>query len=330
MANIRGLNIGGWLVLEKWMTPSLYQGFDAEDEFHLLQKWGVNAEEKLENHRNNFIKEEDFKWIKEYGIDTLRIPVGHWLFDAQPPYFSAKRHLDRAFEWALKYGLSILLDVHAAPGCQNGFDNGGLSGVCEWHLDKQNIDQTIQFIETLCRVYQGHPSLVGIQLLNEPSVDIELKILEDFYVRGYETVRKQLGKDIYVVFHDGFRLNVWENFFRKNQFENVYLDTHMYQVFSGEDQRSTVSEIIQKVSVQRTKELHEVKQYVDVIVGEWSLGIPDKAKNEASDSFQLEVIYRAVGNSLLTSFESVSGWFFWNYKLADDSVQQNGGWSFRR
>ena len=29
---LRGVNLGGWLVLEKWMTPSLFAGLQAEDE----------------------------------------------------------------------------------------------------------------------------------------------------------------------------------------------------------------------------------------------------------------------------------------------------------
>ncbi|MCY0903238.1 MAG: glucan 1,3-beta-glucosidase, partial [Firmicutes bacterium] len=29
---IRGVNLGGWLVLERWMTPSLFAGLDAKDE----------------------------------------------------------------------------------------------------------------------------------------------------------------------------------------------------------------------------------------------------------------------------------------------------------
>jgi len=28
----RGVNTGGWLVLEKWMTPSLFEGLSATDE----------------------------------------------------------------------------------------------------------------------------------------------------------------------------------------------------------------------------------------------------------------------------------------------------------
>ena len=29
---LRGVNLGGWLVLEKWMTPSLFEGLSATDE----------------------------------------------------------------------------------------------------------------------------------------------------------------------------------------------------------------------------------------------------------------------------------------------------------
>ena len=29
---LRGVNLGGWLVLEKWMTPSLFDGTAAADE----------------------------------------------------------------------------------------------------------------------------------------------------------------------------------------------------------------------------------------------------------------------------------------------------------
>ena len=29
---IKGVNLGNWLVLEKWMSPKLFEGTNAEDE----------------------------------------------------------------------------------------------------------------------------------------------------------------------------------------------------------------------------------------------------------------------------------------------------------
>ena len=44
---VRGLNIGGWLVLEPWITPSIFQNVDQSlgivDEFTLTQKLGTDA-----------------------------------------------------------------------------------------------------------------------------------------------------------------------------------------------------------------------------------------------------------------------------------------------
>ena len=35
---IKGVNLGNWLVLEKWMSPALFEGTDAEDEYWLPRK----------------------------------------------------------------------------------------------------------------------------------------------------------------------------------------------------------------------------------------------------------------------------------------------------
>lgn len=32
---VKGVNLGNWLVLEKWMSPSLFDGTTAEDEYYL-------------------------------------------------------------------------------------------------------------------------------------------------------------------------------------------------------------------------------------------------------------------------------------------------------
>ena len=32
---IKGVNLGNWLVLEKWMNPALFDGTTADDEYYL-------------------------------------------------------------------------------------------------------------------------------------------------------------------------------------------------------------------------------------------------------------------------------------------------------
>ncbi|MBI9009437.1 MAG: cellulase family glycosylhydrolase [Tenericutes bacterium] len=325
---IRGVNLGGWLVLEKWMTPELYAGFDeAHDEYNLLLKLEDSRQAILKKHRDTFITEKDFEWMSEYGLNVLRLPIGHWLFEDKYPYINSLEYVKKAFFWAEKYGMKILLNVHAAPGCQNAFDNGGLSGICDWQK-YDNIDKTLVFIEQMTNYFKEEKSLYGIQVLNEPRWDIDISIIQEFYLNSYRIIRKYLNDDYVIVFHDAFRLNQWKEFFTSNDFTNVILDTHMYQVFSYNDKRRIPVEVLEKTSILRYRELEKI-DFVDIVIGEWSLGVHKFALDQITDDFMRESFYTAVGHNLLTTYETTKGWFFWNYNLSEESTKKRIGWSFR-
>ncbi len=40
---MRGVNLGSWLVLEKWMVPSLFEGLEATDETTWCAELGDRA-----------------------------------------------------------------------------------------------------------------------------------------------------------------------------------------------------------------------------------------------------------------------------------------------
>jgi glucan 1,3-beta-glucosidase len=322
---IRGVNLGGWLVLEKWMTPYLYEGLDAEDEYHVLKQLGDKAEPMLKVHRDTFFMEEDFKWLHDHGVNSVRLPVGHWLFNGLEPYFSAKKYVDFTFEMAGKYDLSVLLDIHAAPGCQNGFDNGGLSGIMEWHNSEANINRTIEFAEELAKEYKEQSSLLGIQLLNEPHWDVDLSILQDYYTKGYHAVRKYLDEDRQVVIHDGFRLNQWKEFMRESEYKNVILDTHFYQCFGEEAISSNPYQHIYTAAITRKEQIEEMQEFFPVIIGEWSVGLNGKSY-EGYDQLAVEALHRAYANAQLLSYNVAAGWYFWSLKV---NSELKGGWDFR-
>jgi len=65
---IHGVNLGGWLVLEKWIKPGLFEGQTAEDEYTLCQALGKEkATALLKEHRDTWITADDFKWLKARG-----------------------------------------------------------------------------------------------------------------------------------------------------------------------------------------------------------------------------------------------------------------------
>lgn len=295
---IKGVNLGNWLVLEKWMSPSLFEGTTAEDEYYLPTQLSPEVyEARIKIHRSEYITERDFASIKRIGLNAVRIPVPYFIFGDRPPYIGCIAELDKAFSWAEKYGLKLLIDLHTAPMSQNGFDNGGLSGVCRWSQIPEEVEFELNVLEKLSERYGHREGLLGITPINEPvtepmwstmnvqkrypPVDAEMaegsapntmEFLKRFYKDAYSRIRPHLADEKYVVFHDAFRLKDWKEFFEESRFERVMLDTHQYLMvaeMSGCSQTlEGYQEYIQNVFA---KDIAEVQQYVDVICGEWCL-----------------------------------------------------------
>ena len=347
---MRGVNLGGWLVLEKWMTPSIFEGLEAVDETTYCVELGDKAEGMLKQHWDTFITRKDFVWLANIGINAVRIPVGHWIFGPDYPYHSYYGHnvhpfvqggiifLDRAFDWAEELGLYVVLDLHAAPGCQNGFDNGGIKDVCEWHTKTEYIEHSLNVLERLAERYCSRTALHAIEVLNEPRWDIDTSILKKYYTDSYHRIRKYChSKDVAVVYHDGFRsFREYTGFLAEPPFSNVVLDIHRYQCFVGEDVNTDIYGHMQKAVFEWKNEADDIISNLGwTYVGEWSLGLdlriaslwaegPFNHALQKMDDFQMDLAYRGYAAAQLLTFEKYLGWFFWSYK-----TETAPAWCFR-
>ena len=154
------------------MSPALFYGTDAQDEYDLPRALPKEVyEARIRIHRSEYISEGDFIRIRSMGLNTVRIPVPFFVFGDVEPYIGCIEELDKAFAWAARYGLQILIDLHTVPGGQNGFDNGGISGVCKWAQSPEKVEFTLGVLERLAERYGNHPNLFGIQPVNEPVPD---------------------------------------------------------------------------------------------------------------------------------------------------------------
>lgn len=117
---VRGVNLGGWFVLEPWITPSIFQewssGRTVVDEYTYTQALGKNeASSRLTNHWNTWITQDDFNQIAAAGLNHVRIPIGYWAINPLPgdPYVQGQLPvLDRAIQWARSAGLKVMIDLH--------------------------------------------------------------------------------------------------------------------------------------------------------------------------------------------------------------------------
>lgn len=295
---VKGVNLGNWLVLEKWMSPALFDGTTAEDEYYLPSQLSKEVyEARIKIHRAEYITEGDFVRIKAMGLDTVRIPVPYFIFGDRPPFIGCIAELDKAFNWAERYGLQILIDLHTAPDSQNGFDNGGISGVCKWSRQPDEVEFVLNVLERLAERYKDRAGLWGIEVINEPILDNmwemmdvpnrypaadpekakesgpnTMEFIRRFYLDAYDRIRKHLPEEKYIVIHDAFNLHAWKDFMREEKYKNVVLDTHQYLMFAEMDGcEQTARGYTSYIKEHYKDEIRKMQQYFPVICGEWCL-----------------------------------------------------------
>ncbi len=295
---VKGVNLGNWLVLEKWMSPALFAGTTAEDEYYLPRQLSREVyEARIQIHRAEYISERDFVTIQSMGMNIVRIPVPYFIFGDREPFIGCVQELDKAFCWAEKYGLQILIDLHTAPMGQNGFDNGGICGVCKWSKSPEEVEFVLTVLERLSKRYAKRKGLWGIEVLNEPiterawhSMDVPnrypavdqqmaegsgpntLEFLREFYCSAYDRMRKYLPEQKYIVIHDGFELMAWKDFMREEKYVNVVLDTHQYLMMTEADGcAQKLDAYLSYIKEHYEKDIEEMQNYFPVICGEWCL-----------------------------------------------------------
>lgn len=295
---IKGVNLGNWLVLEKWMSPALFDGTTAEDEYYLPRQLSKEVyEARIKIHRSEYITERDFVTIKSKGMEAVRIPVPYFIFGDREPFIGCIEELDKAFCWAERYGLKVLIDLHTAPLGQNGFDNGGICGVCKWSQSPEEVEFVFTVLARLAERYGNRDGLWGIEVLNEPvtenmwktmnvperypavdqkmaegSAPNSIEFLKQFYLEAYERIRAYMLEDKYIVIHDGFELKAWKDFMQEEKYSNVILDTHQYlMVAEANGCEQTVEAYVKYVKEELEPKIEEMEKYFPVICGEWCL-----------------------------------------------------------
>ena len=242
---IRGVNLGGWLSIEPFITPSLFNTYKTDqnivDEYSLTTVLGpTKAAQVLEKHYSQFITEHDFASIQAAGFDHVRIPYSYWAVTTYPgdPYVSkiSWRYLLRGIEYARQYGLRVNLDLHALPGSQNGWNHSGRQGPIGWlngtdgALNAQrSLDLHTQLSTFFAQPrYQNVVTIYG--LVNEPKMTaLSQSAVVGWTASAAQIVRKS-GMNQTIAFGDGFLgLSKWQG--QLQGITGMVLDAHEYTIF---------------------------------------------------------------------------------------------------
>ncbi|KAJ5246109.1 Glycoside hydrolase superfamily [Penicillium chermesinum] len=348
---VRGVNLGGWLVLEPWITPSIFDnaGESAVDEWSLCATLGAEqCRSVLEQHWSSFVTADDFNQIAAAGMNHVRIPIGYWALKHLngDPYIDGQlAHLDNAVKWARTAGLKVLVDLHGAPGSQNGFDNSGKRGSIGW-LQGDTYEPTKDALRDLAKRYAGDTDvLTAIEAVNEPLVPsgVSEDGLKQYYWDSWGVAR-EASQNTTVVLHDGFLpTESWNGFMTASAgVWFVMMDTHHYEVFDDSLLAMTPSTHASNACNFSAEHVQHSDKWT--VVGEWTGAMTDCAKylNGKGIGARYDGSYQgstAIGTcdgkyqgttsdlpqaerdgirqfieAQLDAFEKGSGWLYWTWK----------------
>ncbi|XP_057251925.1 probable glucan 1,3-beta-glucosidase A isoform X4 [Beta vulgaris subsp. vulgaris] len=416
-SKVRGVNLGGWLVIEGWIKPSLFDGIpnadmldgtevqfksvtlqkyvsaengggsnvtvsrDIPSSWETFRLWRVSQMEfqlrstqgqfwtcdfqgssvsatteapgtnetfyierlnnssrihiklqsgiYLQEHRSSFITIGDFYFLSRHGINAVRIPVGWWIaYDPDPPapfIGGSLAALDDAFSWAEEYNIKCIIDLHAAPGSQNGMEHSSSrDGSVDWPTSQDNINKTLDVIDFLASRYAKNPALLGIELLNEPSAaGVPLDIMLSYYQQGYRIVRKYSSSAYVIVCQRIGNADPLELYQANIGSTNVVVDLHYYNLFDTFFVNMNSSQNVDYIYKTRETQLQQLNNASGplVFIGEWV--------NEWNVESGSKQDYKNFGKAQLDVYNAASfGWAYWTLK--NDRKHWDFEWNIRK
>ncbi|KAH3687534.1 hypothetical protein WICPIJ_001496 [Wickerhamomyces pijperi] len=203
---LKGTATGGHLNMENFITG--YPGSETQHKQILKTKIG---EEKFEYFFDKFYEyfwtDADAKfYAEELKFNTLRIPFNYRhflqddgdLFQINPKGFE---RLDSMLKHTRKYGIYVILDLHAVPGGQNQdwHSDAGVNKSLFWDF-KVFQDAILNLWVEIAKYYKDDVSIAGYNPLNEPAVEDHSKLTS--YYERLETAIREVDPN-HILYLDG-------------------------------------------------------------------------------------------------------------------------------
>ncbi|KAI0754068.1 glycoside hydrolase [Daedaleopsis nitida] len=350
---MRGVNLGSWFVLERWIADSPFRCARAPAHSDWDVAMGSAARNILEQHWDTWITEQDWVWLSEKGVNTVRIPIGFYhicgadssvlrgtdFSELGGVFEGAWDRITNALASAHRHGVGVLFDLHAAPGKQNADSHSGTSSEPTFFENSKNMRHTLNIltifvthIKTFARSHNPPlPNLVGIELLNEPAPGSHSRALKEWYKDAFRAVRA-IDPNLPIYIGDSWSTDEYTAFIKASETPSIVLDHHLYRCFTSGDIATPASEHARRLreSQEATPELFSrVSKELEgcggaLVVGEWSAALNPGSLHGASDEHTEKRQY--VQAQLQLYEQHCAGWFFWTYKKEHGG---DTGWSFR-
>lgn len=345
-----GVNIGSCFINEKWIFDELFEdGTDVELDAvarSVKNNGKDGAKDKFQKHWKEFLSGDDWAWMKDHGVTSIRVPIGYWeigggqfakgtkfdkytwLYAEAWPIF--KSHF---VEPAADHDISVVVDVHGVPGGANGADHSGEKngGSADFWNDFTAQLQMLDAYKFIAEDLKNYENIAAIQVVNESEYAWDAKRQKDFYAAAINLIR-EADDQIPVVISDGWFPQQWAEWVQEKQnqvgYIGVVIDHHLYRCFSDDDKKKLPQQIISDLDGDVLTNLKDNGKGVDYMVGEYSCVIDgqswdrDGANNKRDE---LVINYGKRQVDIITQ-RATFGSYFWTYRFQSG----NGGeWDFK-
>ncbi|KAA1470951.1 glycoside hydrolase family 5 protein [Dentipellis sp. KUC8613] len=324
---LRGAGLGGWMTMENFITG--FPGCEYQIREALAEVLGEEkAEFFFDQFLEHFFTDADATFFHSLSLNCIRIAINYRHFESplEPRVLrpNAFTHLDRAIRICATHGIYTIIDLHTAPGGQNG----------GWHADagthianfwrhKHFMDSGVWLWEHLAKRYKDEPWVAGYNLLNEPADPHPKTGLIPFYDRVIAAIRAI--DERHIIFLDGNTyatdFSAFPDDVKTRWGQNVAYSIHDYSVFGFPK-----GGVYTGSEEQREKMLRgytRKRQWMDerglcVWNGEWGPVYARKEYEGGGDEEKTEEInkrrYRVLKDQLELYQNDRLSWSIWLYK----------------
>jgi endoglucanase len=249
---LTGVNLGGWLVMEPWMTPADSGGLP--DTYSIIQeldsRFGVAEEQSLIlTYQQSWITAQDLVNIKNAGFNAVRVPVwwGNFYPIANVSNSSWRSDAFTELDWLVNQcsslGIYVIIDMHGVVGGQSTSDDTGQENQNQYWTNDNDQGNTAYMWWQIANHYNGNPTVAGYDLINEPDGAPSNTAVINAYASLYSSVRS--ADPNHMIFIEG----TWGNWDwsmlpspASEGWTNVVYEMHEYQYNGSESQVEQGSE----------------------------------------------------------------------------------------
>lgn len=155
-----------------------------------IPRWrGFNIQGKFMADEEERFREEDFRWIADWGFNFVRLPMDYrcWTGDDWLDFKEdALEEIDQAIEYGRKHRIHVSLNFHRAPG----FTVANPPEPTDLWTDEQTQDVFVQHWRRFAERYEGIPGeMLSFDLVNEP-VDVSNEDYAEIVRRAVEAIHE--------------------------------------------------------------------------------------------------------------------------------------------